>query len=279
MGRDQGKLNSQNVSKDAAEGTVLLGCCHLWMHHCVTLQLWDTAWLSAPFLLALPPHLSLFGAGHSIGRNGGRFSEGKRASMLSHLTWWQTFMTKEPLRELHNVMAVEAHCCAQSVLIFLSLPHISAQGWLYQSCKSLCLQRTSSDKAPDLTGLSRLDSRFLPLYTEVFSDFSCHWGPLYSAEFAQFVFAVQRLSYSAKWLGSWGHGQHLLHHLPKSAQDTLKHTVGALWVSVYLMIGPKLGLTGWPFQEDHGLECIPSAKNCALNIGPCWMDGWTVVAE
>lgn len=29
------------------------------------------------------------------------------------------------------------------------------------------------------------------------------------------------------------------------------HMAGALWINVYLLIGSKLGLDGWLFQEDH----------------------------
>lgn len=32
------------------------------------------------------------------------------------------------------------------------------------------------------------------------------------------------------------------------------HRAGALWINVYLLIGSKLGLDGWLFQEDHGWD-------------------------
>ena len=76
---------------------------------------------------------------------------------------------KEPLRDLHGVRTLKAHPYAQSVFVSFSRFYVSAQGY-----KSLCLQRSISNQAPDLTGWSRLNSRFPALHTKISSDFSPH---------------------------------------------------------------------------------------------------------
>lgn len=115
-------------------------------------QLWDIAWLLAPFLLALTPPWSLFGVGHPIGQDGWGFS--RREEVLD---------IKQPN------MVTKAHDKRAAGIAWYN-------GWLCWSYKTLSsenqLWASPSSNRPEQ------DSRFPPLYTEVFVNSSFHWGPL-----------------------------------------------------------------------------------------------------